>query len=419
MEGFCLSLRADECYGLMERERPFARTQALAILLSAVLVSLIGFGIIIPLLPFYGQRMGASELEIGLLFASFSAAQLVFSPLWGSLSDRWGRKPFLLLGLIGGAVGYVIMALAPSLGWVFVARLLDGACGGMIPTVRAYVADILEDRERARGFGLIGAAFGLGFIAGPILGSFLARWGLSVPAWGAAGLNLLAAAWAAVGLPEPPRRRSMRLSAWESLRQVWSYRAVRPLLVFDLLFWSCQAVYQTGFALLMYRRFGIGEQQVGYVLAFVGMVGVLTQLGLVGLLTRWLGDGRAFWSGVFVAAVGLGGAAVVPSVPLFILCLVPAAIGSGIAVPTLLSMMSRAVPPALQGSLYGVTSSLESLARIVGPIWGNGSMAFGLFVPFGSAALALAAMGVAAVRYVHQTRHLTYAPSESLSEPLG
>lgn len=402
----------------MERKQPFARRQALAILFSAVLVSLIGFGIIIPLLPFYGQRMGASELEIGLLFASFSAAQLVFSPLWGGLSDRWGRKPFLLLGLVGGAAGYGIMALAPSLEWLFLARLLDGACGGIITTVRAYLADVLEERERARGFGLIGAAFGLGFIAGPLLGSFLARWGLSVPAWGAAGLSLVAAAWAAFGLPESPSRRASRLSVWRSLQRVWGYGPVRPLLLFDFLFWSCQAVYQTGFALLMYRRFGVGEQQVGYVLALVGMVGVLTQLGLVGPLTRRLGDGRTFWIGVLVAALGLGSAAVMPSVPLFILSLVPAALGSGIAVPTLLSMMSRAIPPAYQGSLYGVTSSLESLARIVGPIWGNGSMAIGLFLPFGSAAAILAAVGIAAARYVPQMQY-AHATSESLSEPLG
>lgn len=394
------------------------RGRALGVLFVAVFVNLIGFGIIIPLLPFYGQRMGASEVEIGLLFASFSLAQLLASPLWGALSDRWGRKPFLLLGLLGAAVGYVVMALAPSLEWLFVARLVDGACGGIITTVRAYLADILDEQERARGFGLIGAAFGLGFIMGPLLGAVLARWGLGAPAWGAAALSSLAALWTLIGLPEPPNRRSSQVSVMAALRRVWAYRPLRPLLMFDFLFWSCQAVYQTGFALLVHRRFGLGEQQVGYFLAFVGMLGVLAQVGLVGPVVRWIGDGRAFWIGVLIAALGLGGAAVVPSVELFTACLIPAAIGSGVAIPTLLSLISRTTPAEYQGSLQGVTTSLESLARIIGPIWGNGSLALSSLLAFGSAALVLVGVGVAASWYV-QRMSSVHGAAEGLSERMG
>jgi DHA1 family tetracycline resistance protein-like MFS transporter len=397
------------------------RRRALAILFGATLTNLIGFGIIIPLLPFYGQRMGASELEIGLLFSSFSIAQLLASPLWGALSDRYGRKPFLLLGLFGAAAGYVIMALAPSLEWLFVARIVDGACGGIITTVRAYLADILEERERARGFGLIGAAFGIGFIAGPLVGAVLAIWGISAPAWGAATLSTVAALWTFLGLPEPARHRTTGggIPAWsEGIRRVWAYKPLRPFLLFDFLFWSCQAVYQTGFALLVHRRFGLGERHVGYLLAFVGAVGVFTQLVLVERLTRRLGDGRAFQVGITMAAVGLGGASVAPSVVLFVLCLIPAAVGSGITIPTLLSVLSRAVPPAYQGSLQGVTTSLEGLARILGPLWGNGALAFSPLLSFGSAALILGAIGVASSLYVQRLSQ-SDVRTESASERVG
>ncbi|MCS7176337.1 MAG: MFS transporter [Candidatus Kapabacteria bacterium] len=387
----------------MEHHPRKARQRAVAILFGAVLVNLIGFGIIIPLLPFYGQRFGASELEIGALFASFSIAQVLSSPLWGALSDRYGRKPFLFLALVGAAVGYVIMALAPSLEWLFVARLVDGAFGGIITTVRAYLADVLEESERARGFGLIGAAFGIGFVVGPLLGSALAAWGLSAPAWAAAALSFIAALWVAMGLPEPARHRTRSVGSFgEGFRRLWGHQMVRPFLLFDFLLWSSQAVYQTSFALLVHRRFGLTEQHVGYLVAFAGALGVLTQVAIVGPVARRLGDGNAFWVGSLLAAVGLGTAVLAPSVPLFMLCVVPAALGSGMAIPTLLSVLSRVTPSAYQGSLQGVTTSLEGLARILGPLWGNGSMALSPLLSFGSAAVVLAAVGLAAIPYVQR-----------------
>jgi DHA1 family tetracycline resistance protein-like MFS transporter len=308
--------------------------RALGILFLAVLTNLIGFGIIIPLLPFYGQAMGASELQIGLLFASFSVAQLLSSPVWGTLSDRYGRKPFLLLGLLGAAAGFVIMALAPSLEWLFIARLVDGACGGMIATVRAYLSDVLEERERARGFGFIGAAFGIGFITGPALGSLLVQWNLKAPAWAAAALSLLAAAVVLLWLPEPSQHRPLQRGILvRRFAQLWGLPALRPLLLFDLLYWSCQAVYQTGFALFLHRRFGASEAQVGALLAVAGGIGVLTQLVLVGCVTRRWGETRTLVVGALLAALGLGAAALVPTIPLFVLCLVPAAVGAGLASP--------------------------------------------------------------------------------------
>jgi DHA1 family tetracycline resistance protein-like MFS transporter len=394
--------------------------RALGILFLAVLTNLIGFGIIIPLLPFYGQAMGASELQIGLLFASFSVAQLLSSPVWGTLSDRYGRKPFLLLGLLGAAAGFVIMALAPSLEWLFIARLVDGACGGMIATVRAYLSDVLEERERARGFGFIGAAFGIGFIAGPALGSLLVQWNLKAPAWAAAALSLLAAAVVLLWLPEPSQHRPLQRGILvRRVAELWGLPALRPLLLFDLLYWSCQAVYQTGFALFLYRRFGASEAQVGALLAVAGGIGVLTQLVLVGRVTRRWGETRTLVVGTLLAALGLGAAALVPTIPLFVLCLVPAAVGAGLASPALLSLLSRTTPQPLQGSLQGVTTSLESFARIVGPIWGNGLLQFGLSLPFLSAAAVLLGVSVAAGQYHERYALAPDATAQSPAERVG
>ncbi|MCS7169746.1 MAG: MFS transporter, partial [Candidatus Kapabacteria bacterium] len=234
----------------------------------------------------------------------------------------------------------------------------------------------------------------------------------------AAILSTAAALWTLVGLPEPTRLRVTHPSLLQNVRQVWSYKPLRPFLLFDFLFWSCQAVYQTGFALLVHRRFGLGERHVGYLLGFVGALGVLTQVGLVGWLARRIGDGRAFRLGVIIAAFGLGGAAVMPSVPLFLLCLVPAAVGSGVAIPSLLSVLSRATPAAYQGGLQGVATSLEGLARVVGPLWGNGGMAFSPIVPFGSAALVLFAVGIVASQYVQRLTQV-HAHTESISERVG
>src|ERR1044071_4418947 len=171
-------------------------SRPLLIIFLTILVNLIGFGIILPLLPFYAQTFGASPLAIGLLFASFSVAQLFASPLLGHWSDTWGRRPVLILSLAGTVVSFVMLALAHSLAMLFVARIVDGLSGGNISTARAYVADITEPKDRARAYGLLGAAFGLGFILGPALSAILARVSYTAPIWAAAGLTLVATAMA-------------------------------------------------------------------------------------------------------------------------------------------------------------------------------------------------------------------------------
>src|SRR5438128_10753323 len=181
-------------------------TRPLLIIFLTIFVNLVGFGIIIPLLPFYAQTFGASPLAIGLLFASFSLAQLIASPLLGDLSDRYGRRPILIFSLAGTVVSFVMLALAHSLAMLFAARIVDGLSGGNISTARAYVADVTEPRDRARAYGLIGAAFGLGFILGPALSGMLAGISYTAPIWAAAALTLVATSMAWLWLPENVHR---------------------------------------------------------------------------------------------------------------------------------------------------------------------------------------------------------------------
>jgi MFS transporter, DHA1 family, tetracycline resistance protein len=189
--------------------RLFGYDRAQLIIFLIVVVNLLGFGIIIPLLPFYAQSLGASPFAVGLIFATYSVCQLVANPILGALSDRHGRRPILLYSILGTAASFTLLALAGNVVLLFLARAIDGLSGGNISTARAYVADVTEGDDRARGFGLIGAAFGIGFILGPALGGALSRFGYAAPAWAAAGLALLAglAAWAALSrsrLPTPP-----------------------------------------------------------------------------------------------------------------------------------------------------------------------------------------------------------------------
>jgi len=420
-----------------DSEPPLKRRALLAVFLT-ICVSLVGFGIVIPLLPFYAKRFNASEWQIGLLFASFSLAQLIAAPILGDWSDRWGRRPVLILSLLGSAVSFVMLALAGNLFWLFASRVVDGFTGGNITTARAYIADISDARERARNYGLIGAAFGLGFILGPALGGGLARFGLETPAWTAACLSLLAAALGWRWLPETVHTTSARgiwgggvadttkpsprifFSWWEQLAKwlklgeknsVWREMPTllrRPLLGrllwLDLMLWSAFSVYQTTFPLFTHMRFGLGPVENGYVLAMIGLIGALMQVVAIRHVVHALGERSALLLGLGLNILGLMVAAFAPRLPLFLLAVSLAAIGGSIALPCFTSLLSQAAGADEQGRIQGVGGSLESLARIVGPIWGNGLLRYGDALPYASAAMVLmlaylVALGIPKARY--------------------
>ena len=371
----------------------------LLVIFLTVLVNLLGFGIIIPLLPFYATSLGASAFTVGLLFASFSACQLVAAPILGDLSDRHGRRPVLIFSLIGTVVSFVMLALAQNVAMLFAARIVDGLSGGNISTARAYIGDVTAPEDRARAFGLIGAAFGLGFVFGPALGGALSRIGYAAPAWGAAAIAGAATALAWVWLPETVRKTAVRTSPWRAMGNMLRRPAIGPLLVVDFFYWATFAVYQTTFALFGARRFGFDAAHTGYLLALFGMIGVVVQVALVGPVVRRLGERSTLTAGLAVAGVGLAVASFVHDLAPFILTLVPAAVGVALVIPSMTSLLSKATASDEQGRLQGVSTALEGLGRTVGPLWGNGVLgAYGEGAAFTTAAAVMLATAAVATR---------------------
>jgi len=373
----------------------------LAIIFLTIFVNLVGFGIIIPLLPFYAQTFGASPLVIGLLFASFSLSQLLAAPLLGDLSDRWGRRPVLIFSLLGTVVSFVMLALAQTLAMLFAARIVDGLSGGNITTARAYIADITTEENRAKAFGVLGAAFGLGFIVGPGLGAALSHISITAPIWAAAAITVVATALAYFWLPETIHRaHAGGRSPWRALADLWQRGHVRVLFTIDFVYWTAFAVYQTTFALFGARRFGFDAAHTGYLLSAFGFLGVLVQGGLVGPAVTALGERQTLAVGLLFAAIGWGGSALTHSVPVFVGMLVPGAIGIGLTNATLSSLISKAASRTEQGRVQGAAGALESLGRTIGPVWGNGTLQkFGEGTAYGSAAVALLAVSALAASY--------------------
>jgi MFS transporter, DHA1 family, tetracycline resistance protein len=376
-------------------------SRPLLIIFLTILVNLIGFGIIIPLLPFYAQTFGASPLTIGLLFASFSVAQLFASPVLGAWSDKWGRRPVLIFSLVGTVVSFVMLALAHSLAMLFAARIVDGLSGGNITTARAYIGDITTEENRAKSFGMLGAAFGLGFIIGPGLGGLFARISYTAPIWAAAAITVVATLLAWFWLPETVHRvNAVSGSPWRALRDLSRRADLRRLFAIDFLYWGSFAVYQTTFALFGARRFDFDATHTGYLLAAFGFLGVLVQVGLVGPVVTRIGERRTLTIGLVFAAIGWGGSAMTHSLPLFIALLVPGALGIGLCNPSLVSLVSGAAGKYEQGRVQGAAGALESLGRTIGPIWGNGVLQWaGEGVAYGSAALVLLATAALTTRY--------------------
>jgi DHA1 family tetracycline resistance protein-like MFS transporter len=361
----------------------------LLIIFVTVFIDLLGFGIIIPLLPFYAEHFGASALMVGLLSTSFSLMQFLFAPFWGRLSDRIGRRPVILLGLLGSAVSYAMFALASSLPMLFVARSLAGIAGANIPTAQAFIADITTPENRARGMGMVGAAFGLGFVFGPAIGGFLSRWGYAAPAWFAAALSLANFVAALVVLPES-RPAHVRDMPHEGRLTVFRRALARPqmalvLLVFFLVITSFSS-FESMFALYGERRFGFTTVSIGYMFAWVGIVLATVQGGLVGLVVPRLGETRVVRIALLLIAAGLLAVPLSPSVPVLSAAVGLLALGLGFNSPSMLATISRLADPRDQGSTLGLSQSLGSLARIVGPMWGGWVFdTFGMRVPFFSA----------------------------------
>ncbi|RMF69824.1 MAG: MFS transporter, partial [Calditrichaeota bacterium] len=285
---------------------------SLGIIFLVVFIDLVGFGMVLPLLPLYAKSYGASPFLIGLLAVSYSGTQLLFNPVWGGISDRIGRRPILLMSLLGAVVFYTLFGWAPSLIWLFVARLGAGVFAANISTAMAYIADITTIEERTKGMGLIGAAFALGFIFGPAFGGFLSQYSYSVPGYGAAVLSLTAFLLALVRLPESKPRAgqvsavSRSLAAQfkalgETLRQS---QVARPMLVYFLTVFAFASM-QITFPLFTLELFHFDVVENGYLFAFVGVIAVVFQGGLIGRLSKAYGEGPLAIVGTVLSMIAL------------------------------------------------------------------------------------------------------------------
>jgi DHA1 family tetracycline resistance protein-like MFS transporter len=363
-------------------------TRPLLVIFLTIFVNLVGFGIIVPLLPFYAETFGASPLVIGLLFAVFSLSQLIAAPILGDLSDRYGRRPILIVSLIGTVISFVMLALASSLTMLFVARIVDGLSGGNISTARAYVADITEPQDRSRAYGLIGAAFGLGFILGPGISALLAPISYTAPIWAAAAITLVACAMAWFWLPETVHRAHAGTGMpFRNVAAMMVRPTLRRVLLMDFAYWFAFAMFQTTFALFAAARFGFDAPRTAVFFAAFAVLGALVQGVLIRSIVRRLGDKRTLMLGLVCAASGLVAATLTHSVGLFAMSLIPLALGIGFGHPTMSSLVSRAARADEQGRVQGAASAVESLGRTIGPVWGSASLQrFGEASPYISAA---------------------------------
>ncbi len=348
-----------------------------------VFIDLLGFGILIPLLPtFASKELGVSDFGIGSVVAIFSLMQFIFNPILGKLSDRIGRRPVIIVSLIFTAVSYIIFSFANSFLVLLFSRMLAGLGGSNIGVAQAYIADITDQSERSKGMGLIGAAFGLGFVFGPLMGGLLADYGYAVAGFSAAGFSSLAIIFAFFFLPESLKDRSkdkkIKLKFFD-LAFAWKVLKTPVvgllIIIFFIIVFSMANIYGT-FALLGYKVYHFTDRDNGMLFGILGLVGAIVQGGLIRSLSKRVKDKTLLFVGTFLMMVGLGllpyggnflGIAIVAGV---------LAVGTGILQPTILSMVSKYSPEDQQGGILGLNQSIASLARVLGPLWGGFSFQY-------------------------------------------
>ena len=376
----------------------------LLLMALTVFIDITGFGLILPLLPFWAERLGAGPVGVTLIVTAYALAQFLFTPLLGSLSDRYGRRPIILLSLLIEACAFALTALAGTLPLLLLARFIGGLGASNIGSAQAVVADVTPPEGRARGMGLIGASIGLGFVVGPALGGLLSPLGATLPFWVAMGVALANALLVLAFLPEtrkqrigqatnaPAKRGAPALVAgWQrTLRQPAVARLVAINLLFTLAFTAMEAI----FPLFSQHTFGWTAEQNGYIFTYVGVVIVIMQGGLVGRLVKRWGEHRLLLAGLALLAVGLALLPISTQLATLLVALGILSAGEGAVTPTSSALLSFASPADAQGETLGLGQGVGGLGRIIGPLLAGVLFTLGVGVPFivGASLLALAAV---------------------------
>ena len=381
------------------------------ILFLIVLVDLIGFGIIIPLLPFYAEFFEASPDTVGILMATYSLTQFIAAPFLGRLSDRYGRRPILLFSLAGSSIAYVVMGFADSLWLLFLARAFGGFMAGNIGAAFAYVADITTTENRAKGMGLIGAAFGLGFIIGPAIGGILAgpdaaTANYQLPAFAAAILSAISFIMALIMLKESLSDEVRQRNAALPKKRQWTLFAeglTRPvlgsLILVTFLSTFVFAGMEATFAMWSERQYGWGPLQNGYLFAFVGIISAIIQGGIIGRLAKRFGERNLIIQGGLALAAGIALIPFSAELPVLIAAMVILAYGFSIINPSLNSLVSQNVGEDERGGMLGITRSASTMARVLGPTWAGYLFAiFGKDWPYFGGAIVMLIVVVIAIQ---------------------
>jgi DHA1 family tetracycline resistance protein-like MFS transporter len=352
-----------------------------------VLVDVLGFTIILPLLPFYSERLGASPTEVGALVSIYAICQLIAGPILGQLSDRMGRRPLLLVSQAGTLIGFLLLAFSTRLWMVFLARAIDGATAGNITIAQAYISDVTKPEQRAKSFALIGIAFGFGFLVGPAISGFLSRYGYQFPIFAAAILSLTSILFTTFLLPsrevihehnEAAREsgaseRRLSLISWGQYSRFFRDSELAKLLAQWLLFAFSFSTFVSGFALFAERRYTwnghpVGGREVGYVFAFSGALGIVMQGGVVGRLVKWLGERQVVRIGFLTSFIGYAAVGFTHTIgELLWVSALSSAGGAGLR-PALTSLITQKAGRREQGVIIGLTQSLMSVAQIIAPI---------------------------------------------------
>lgn len=388
---------------------------ALATVFLAVLIDLLGFGIVLPLLPFYASLFKASPMTIGLLYSIYSFAQLIFSPIWGRLSDRVGRRPIMLMSTLGASFAYLLFGLAHTLPLLFLSRLIAGMMGGNISTAQAYVADVTPPEKRAEGMGLIGAAFGIGFVLGPAIASVLIQPAFldffkipvqheyAIPGFFAAALSFTSFLLVLFKLPETvkaPRGEKegffkasvFTKGFWASMMEskTSEVKFIFPMLVGCVFLFSfAQSSLYSSFPLFCESELGLSAGKVGMLYAYLGLIAIVLQGGLIRSLVKKFSEEKLFLVGSFLLTVGFALIPLARSVQFLAGALGLLGLGGGLTGPTLNSLISKEADPTKVGQALGTSQGMAALGRVAGPTWGGLLYEVSVWLPFALTALFL------------------------------
>jgi len=387
----------------------------LAVIFGFAFIDLLGYSLILPLLPYIAERFNATPTQVGLLLTANALAQMIAAPTIGRLSDRWGRRPMLILSVTGTLVAFLLFSFANSLWMLFLSRILDGFLGGNTALARAYITDITDEENRSRGLGLIGAAFGLGFIIGPFSGGQLSRLGYVVPGLVAAALsliNLIAVIfWIPESLSEEQKQKARNSSVagfnLKNLMETLRVPCVGQLLLMNAFFSIAFMIFQVNFVLVAKESLGLTAQTTSLLLSLVGVMSVITQGLIVGWISKKVRETRLIFFATLVLLFGLLGWGFASSVLEYVLVIIPIAIAAGLFNVSLASLLTKATAQESVGGMLGLAQSQQTFAQVITPLIGGPLIQF-----YGGYAVGLSAAFFMGISFLLEGKFLLNQPQK-------